>query len=276
MTTATRNITANVTMWREVGDGEAEVRRNEEEVEGDDAEHRGEERRPVAEAHRHERRRRAGRPSRRRRAACGRRRTTRRSPWRRPPRPRRRSRRVAVGGPAAGARRRGPPAAPSAPGDDVDVDLAALADDVVEERRLSDVAPARVRRLADDDLRDVALARVADGLDRRRPRRAASPARRRATRRAACSARARSRSRGGHAQRRRRLDVDADELRVQARRHPPRGADEARRVRARRDAHEDALAGVPRLLDAVRGLVAAHLARRRARPCGAARARAAR
>ena len=46
---------------------------------------------------------------------------------------------------------------------------------------------------------------------------------------------------------------------MQARRHAPRRAHQARRVRARRDAHEHALARVPRLLDAVRGLVAAHL-----------------
>ena len=38
----------------QVGDGEAEVRRDEEEVEGDDAEHRREQRRPVPEAHRHD------------------------------------------------------------------------------------------------------------------------------------------------------------------------------------------------------------------------------
>ena len=62
MTSATRNMTAKVSGVPQVGDREAEVRRDEEEVERDDAEHGGEERRRVAEAHRRRRPRRAGTP----------------------------------------------------------------------------------------------------------------------------------------------------------------------------------------------------------------------
>ena len=52
MTTATTNMTHERDDVPEIGDREAVVRRDEEEVERDDREHRGDERRPVAKAHR--------------------------------------------------------------------------------------------------------------------------------------------------------------------------------------------------------------------------------
>ena len=143
--------------------------------------------------------------------------------------------------------------------DDVDVDLLALAHELVEKRRPEHVAPARMRRLSDDDLRDVARSRVAHRLVRRVVRAERDRLARRATRRAACAARAArdlpSRDESTTASRRRA----AIELGVEARRHAPRRADQAAPSAARRDAHEDALARVPRSLDAVRGLVPAHL-----------------
>src|ERR1019366_7204275 len=48
--------------------------------------------------------------------------------------------------------------------DDVDVDVAARTDDLVEERRGHEIAPARMRRFPDDDLRRVTLPRVANQL----------------------------------------------------------------------------------------------------------------
>ncbi len=142
--------------------------------------------------------------------------------------------------------------------DDVDVDLAAVSDDVVEKGRLEEFAPPRVGRLADDDLRDVSLASVTYGL---RGRVVAAQDDGVAVERldeahvlGKSRAVARRHAHGG-----RRLHVDADKLRVQAARHPPRRAHEMRGVRAGRHADEHALARMPRLIDSVCGLVAAHL-----------------
>src|SRR5271166_3707671 len=50
--------------------------------------------------------------------------------------------------------------------DRIDPDVAAVAEEVVEQRAVDEVPPARVRGLSDDDLRDVLLAGEAQDLGR--------------------------------------------------------------------------------------------------------------
>ncbi len=71
--------------------------------------------------------------------------------------------------------------------DDVDVDVAAAAGQLVDERAAQQFAPAGLQRLADDDLGDVALPGVGDDLAGRRRRRRASRPRRPAARPGAAS-----------------------------------------------------------------------------------------
>ena len=113
------------------------------------------------------------------------------------------------------------------------------------------IAPARVRRLADDDARDVVLARVVE--DRARATRRPDQAHDVAPSDSASRRCASSRSRSLVAERRGagRLDVRRGPRRAQARRHAPRRAHQPRRRGRRADADEDALAGRPRRRDAV-------------------------
>ena len=222
---------------------------DEEEVVDEEAEHRGEDRRPEPPDDRASRARRPGRPCSGRRAAA---------------------RAMSAGGDRAGGadgrdrehvaaepRRaarlarapRGAGAAASIAGDDAHVDRSAVADHLVDRRRPShERAPARARRLAEDDLAHVALAREAQELLGHVARPGcvtASPPSCSASRSARCT---RSRSASGRSREARRLDEDGEPRRVAALGHAPRRAHErARRAGPPLDRDQDALGHRPQV-----------------------------
>ena len=174
---------------------------------------------------------------------------------------------------AAGARPRRPPPLPA--GDHHDLDAAAAADDLVEQRAPQAVAPARVQRLAHHDAADVALAREreqrlahARAGERRRLR--AQVLRQLDVSASACRSVGAERRLGGA------LHVGHDPLRLQPRGHPPGGAHQAVALGVGPHADQDPLRhrpGRPRS----RGRAGSPARPRpRARPCAAAPARAAR
>ena len=259
----------------QVGDGEAEVRGDEEEIEGDDAEHRRDQGGHVAEAHRDEddpeqidhddvgellvpeavpADRRADGDDGDRRGGT---------------REGERPRRLLARGRGRGRLRAG------LPGDDVHVDLQALADDVVEERRAKDArASADAWACRRRSWSRCACARSARSRSRR-PRRAARPPLPRATRPGACSDRgargppSRVVARPASPRTRPRARRGGSWPCAAPRAPAARSAGSARRTRGR----ARPCARTPRC----RGRPCSPASwRRRARRCGAARARAAR
>ena len=138
------------------------------------------------------------------------------------------------------------------PGDDVDVDVSALPDQLVDDRSEQGLAPAGTRGLAEHDAGDVPPARVRENLGGdvvageghglraellRQAERLDDPV----------PVRGREARGGG------RLDVHDDPLGPEADRHPPGGAHDARGEGTRADAHQDPLRDRP---DARHGVLA--------------------
>jgi len=142
--------------------------------------------------------------------------------------------------------------------DHVDVDVAAHPHQRFEERTARPIAPRRVRRLADDDARDVPLPGQRDDLCRPvlAGQRHAVGAQRARELEVLGDARA---IRRGQPQRRGGLHERGDPVGVQAGGKASGPAHEPRRSRARAHTDEDALAGSPGLLDAVRLAIPPHL-----------------
>ena len=257
-----------------VGDREREPRRDEAEVERRDRERRREQRRPAPEQRRdHDRdqvehrdvgeRRRSRTPASPITVTSGDRRSRQHVRRTRAASSRRRAARC--GGAASLDRR-----------DHVDLDRARAADQRVEQAAAQQVAPARVRRLAGDDPRDVVIARVREQRVGDAARRAAARRRRRATRRAAGAPRAARDPRRRAAARRspRRAAAVHGACRPSAIRFVARISRSEPGLGPTHD--EDPLARRPRRRRCrARGGTRARR-RRRARRCGAARARAAR
>ena len=142
--------------------------------------------------------------------------------------------------------------------DHVDVDLAAAANERVDDRTEKHALPEAARRLADDDLADVARPGVGEDL-------VAHPRARERDRLGAQAVREAQRLQHPRAvvraelAVRRRLDVDDDPRRLELRGEPASRPHETRRERARTDAHQHALGHRPHRPDGVLAAVALHL-----------------
>ena len=164
-------------------------------------------------------------------------------------------------GGARRAARGGLGAAPSSSArDDEHVDLAAAADDLVEQRAAQPVAPARRARLADHDPADVALAREGAAAPRcTLVARERSPSRRPSSSASLKVAARRARSAARERRLRGALDVGHDPLGAEPRGHAPRRAHQAAALGVRPDADQDPLGHRPGGLDLVVAPVVLHV-----------------